>query len=69
MEEKPSAQCNLVDPVEISGRLDLNLVDTVTAVPSMEVPLDKPWIRINTVTQNNWRKSPSEEALMSGFIL
>ena len=36
MEEEPSAQ-SLVDPVESSGTLDLNLGDTVTAVPLMGV--------------------------------
>ena len=37
MEEEPSAQRSLVDPVESSGMLDLELGDIVTAVPLMGV--------------------------------
>ena len=37
MEEEPSAQGSLADPVKSSGTLDLELGDTITAVPLMGV--------------------------------
>ena len=40
MEEEPSVQGSLVDPLESSGTLDQELGDTVTAVPLMGVSLE-----------------------------
>ena len=40
MEEEPSASGSLIDPVQSSRTRDLNLGDTITAVPLMGLSLE-----------------------------